>query len=172
MNSEIFSFWGNIWTRLVRNNIYIKGLLLLNDIILNIYKNVWDDVWCNTIVNKASYSFLVIDRVGYVYLQDGNGEGSPKSDSDVQKDKKIREFLSFLYFDYNMLPKEDNKKSIIKTLEKYNLETEPLQLSFLKTKFYVLDDLLNLLIQDPYVENDDKVFLNKLLQQLNQKRKS
>ena len=41
----IFKSWGNIWNRIVRANIYIKGLYLLNDITLNIYKNAWDDIW-------------------------------------------------------------------------------------------------------------------------------
>ena len=41
----IFKNDGNIWNRIVRANIYIKGLYLLNDITLNIYKNAWDDLW-------------------------------------------------------------------------------------------------------------------------------
>ena len=36
-NKIIFKSWGNIWNRIVRANIYIKGLYLLNDITLNIY---------------------------------------------------------------------------------------------------------------------------------------
>ena len=94
-NNYIFKGWGNIWNRIVRAKIYIKGLYLLNDIVLNIYKNVWDDVWYNTIINKVSYSFLIIERVGYIYIQDGNGEGSPKSETETQKDKIIKEYLGF-----------------------------------------------------------------------------
>ena len=44
-NKMIFKNDGNIWNRIVRANIYIKGLYLLNDITLNIYKNAWDDLW-------------------------------------------------------------------------------------------------------------------------------
>ena len=119
-NQFIFKNWGNIWNRLVRADIYIKGLYLLNDMTLNIYKNVWEDIWYNTIINKVSYSFLVIERVGYIYLQDGTGYGSPQSKSKSQKDKLIKEYLGFLYFDYNMLPKKDNKKMIINKLKEYN----------------------------------------------------
>ena len=39
-NNYVFKSWGNIWTRIARANIFIKGLYLLDDIILNIYKNV------------------------------------------------------------------------------------------------------------------------------------
>ena len=28
-NSKVFGYWGNIWNRIVRNNIYIKGLLFI-----------------------------------------------------------------------------------------------------------------------------------------------
>ena len=51
-NNYIFQGWGNIWNRLTRANIYIKGIYLLNDIVLNLYKNVWDDVWFNSISIK------------------------------------------------------------------------------------------------------------------------
>ena len=81
---------GNIWNRLVRSNIFIKGLLLLNDLTLNYYKNVWYNIWCNTFINKISYSFLVIERIGYIYLFDGEGFGSPKSRTQSEKDKKIK----------------------------------------------------------------------------------
>ena len=163
INNFIFRGWGNIWNRLTRANIYIKGIYLLNDIILNYYKNVWDDIWFNTIINKVSYSFLVYERVGYIYLQNGYGEGSPKPDSDINKDKYIQEFLGFLYFDYFLLPKNDNKHSIIKVLKKYDSGKSNTKLSFFKSKFYLLYNLLNILIADPYVSNRDKYFLNELL---------
>ena len=91
---------------MTRANIFIKGIYLLNDIVLNYYKNVWDDLWFNSIINKVSYSFLIYERVGYIYLQNGYGEGSPNPDSEINKDKYIQEFLGFLYFDYNMLHKK------------------------------------------------------------------
>ena len=65
-NNYVFKGWGNIWTRITKANIFIKGLYLLNDIILNVYKNFWDDIWYNTIINKVSYSFLVIERIAYI----------------------------------------------------------------------------------------------------------
>ena len=162
-NNYIFKGWGNIWNRIVRAKIYIKGLYLLNDFVLNIYKNVWDDVWYNTIINKVSYSFLIIERVGYIYIQDGNGEGSPKSETETQKDKIIKEYLGFLYFDYNMLPINDNKKKIIDKLKEYNNSKSSIQLGFIKTKFYVLNDLINILIKDPYVSSNDKIDLKEIL---------
>ena len=116
-DSYIFGSRGNIWTRIARANIFIKGLYLLNNIILNIYKNVWDDMWYNTIINKVSYSFLIIERIAYIYLHDGNGEGSPKTNTEIQKDKIIKEFLWFLYFDYNILPIKDKRRQIINKLK-------------------------------------------------------
>jgi hypothetical protein len=68
-----------------------------------------------------------------------------------------------------LLPKEDNKKSIIKFLYQYNQKRnkyhgEKINLSFLKNKFPVYTHLLNLLINDPYVSDDDKIFLNELFE--------
>ena len=66
---------------------------------MNIYKNLWDDIWFNTIINKVSYSFDIIERVAYIYLQDGNGEGTPKSKIEIQKDKIIKlDRINSFYF--------------------------------------------------------------------------
>ena len=155
--------WGNVWTRIARANIYIKGLYLLNDIVLNLYKNLWDDLWCNTLLNRVSYSFLIYDRIGYIYIFDGNGEGNPKLNTESQKDKIMKEFLGFLYFDYNMLPKNDNKNKIIQKLKQYSKHSNSINMKFMKSKFYLLYDLLNILINDPYISNKNKNFLNQLL---------
>ena len=162
-NKMIFKNDGNIWNRIVRANIYIKGLYLLNDITLNIYKNAWDDLWFNKIIDEVSYSFLIVERIAYVYLNNGEGEGTFLTKTEFQKDRLIKEYLGFLYFDYNMLPKTDKKKKIIKTIKEYNKSSSKIQLSFIKSKFFILNELLNILLGDPYVSKKDKIFLNNLL---------
>ena len=165
-NRQIFTFWGNVWNRLTRTNIIIKGLCLLNDYVLNYYKNVWDDLWWNTIISKVSYNYLIYERIGYIYNQDGKGAGSPRADTVIKKDKVIKEYLGFLYFNYCMLPKYDNKREIINKLKYYDSEDGEegkLKLSFLRTRFETLYNLINILIKDPYVSDKDKVFLNKIL---------
>ena len=117
-------------------------------------------MWYNTIINKVSYSFLIIERIAYIYLHDGKGEGSPKTKTKIQKDKIIKEFLWFLYFDYNILL--INKSQIINKLKEYNKRTGQLKLSFLSSEFHILSNLINILIKDPYVSGNDKNYLNKL----------
>ena len=163
LNTKIFSFWGNIWNRLVRANIYIKGILLVNYLTLNIHKNVWDDVWFNNIVHKASFSYAIIERIGYVYLQDGKGEGSPGSITLEQKSKKVKEWVGFLYYDYNFLERNNSKDYIIKKLKQYN-ETDPiLQLKNFRAHFEVLNNLLNVLIQDPELSKRKRNYCKQLL---------
>ena len=170
-NREIFRGWGNIWTRITRANIHFKGIYLLNDYVLNLYKNQWDDVWFNTYIHKVSFSFIICERIVYVYLANGKGVGSPKKNSEVNRDKYIKEQLGFLYFNYNMLPKTHDKKSIVNALRKFNDSTNSVNFSFLKSKFYMLYDLINILIKDPYVSNADKNFLNKLLKESKEREK-
>ena len=62
-NDKVFRTCGNVWNRLVRANIYIKGILSLNNLMLNVYKNFWDDVWYNEIINNVSYSYAIIERI-------------------------------------------------------------------------------------------------------------
>jgi hypothetical protein len=162
-NKEVFTYWGNIWNRLTRANIFIKGLYLLNDYVLNYYKNVWDDVWWNAIINKVSYSFLIYERVGYVYIQDGTGSGSPRSVTEIEKDKVIKEYLGFLYFKYCMLPKSDNKTEIINKLREYNGQSRETKLIYLQTNFELLYNLINILINDHYISDKDKVFLKSII---------
>ena len=162
-NTKIFNGWGNVWNRIARANIFIKGLYLLNDYVLNIYKNLWDDTWYNSMINRVSFSFLIVERFGYVYYSNESGEGHEKSQTEAQRDKLIKEKLGFLYFDYNMLPKENNKKKIIDTLKKYNQKNSSVRLDFIKTKIYYLNNLIKLLIEDPYVSNGDKEYLKNLI---------
>ena len=164
LNNKVFSTWGNIWNRLVRANVYIKGLLLYSELVLNLYKNVWDDFWYNSIVNKASYSYAIFERVGYVYLQDGNGAGSPKARTIKQKSNVAKEYVGFLYFHYNFYGKNQTVKSyIIKKLKDYN-ETHPdIRLQNFRTHFEVLNNLLEALIKDPDLIEDDRIFCRKLL---------
>ena len=160
-NDEIFSA-GHIWTRFTRRDIFIKGLYSLSDRVLNIYKNIWDDVWWNRLTNINSYNLLILKRYAYLYNRDGITEGIVKTNTDMEKDKAIHEFIYFLYFDYDLLPKNDDKKSIILKLYDYN-NSESINLKFFKTKFYILDDLIIKLINDPFVFIDEKKKLKTLL---------
>ena len=161
-NKEIFSSWGNIWTRLTRSSIITKGLSLLNSKILNFYKNLWEDLWWNRLIDEASYSFLIINRNAYLYYKDFNGEGDIKIETDVQKKKIIFEFIQFLYFDLKFLPNENNKNEIIYKLYQYTKNKE-INLVFFNSNLDILNNLLITLIKDPYVSNIKKVFLKRLL---------
>jgi len=155
--------WGVVWNRLILSNIYTKGLYLLSDRVLNIYKNLWEDIWWNKLGNKMSNNLLIVPRYGYLYYYDGKGEGTIKLQSEKEKDKTIKEFIYFLYFDYDFLGKKDNKSSIIKILFNYDKINNKLNLTDFRTDFYILNDLLKKLINDPYVDNKNKTYLNKLL---------
>ena len=160
-DKKIFGNHTNIWNRLTKNEIYTKGLYLLSSYILNIYKNLWEDIWWNKIANQVSDNFLIIKRYGYLYFKDGTGEGSIKIKNEMEKDKKIKEFIHFLYFNYQLWPKRDNKKILINRLKMHN-ETD---LHDFKTKFYVLSNLLELLIKDRFISLKDKLFLKALLKE-------
>ena len=162
LNIEVFQEWGNIWNRIIRKNIFIKSIHLLNERVLNLYQNKHDDYYVNKMINKVSFSFLVIEKVGYVYHYDKNGEGTSKLDNEKLRNKEIQQSIQLLYFEHNLLPKNSNKKEIIQKLHKYNSEESKIRLNFFRTKFYLLNDLINILIEDPYVTNNDKIFLNQI----------
>ena len=82
-----------------------------------------------------------------------------KLNTEAQKDKYNKEHIGFLYFDYNMLPINDKKSGIIKICK----HKSRIQIKFFKSKYYILTNLVEALIDDPYASNIDKVFLNRLL---------
>ena len=159
--------YGTIWNRIFRANIFVKGVDLIDKHILNIYKNMWEDMWWNDLMDRVSYSNLVVNRLGYLYLYDRNSAAEPKIRDNIEKDQTIREFIYFWLFDYVLLPRTDNKKKIIETLRQYIKRDNtfcrlPMSLTFLLSNCPSYDRLLILLYNDPYVSNDDKKFIQEL----------
>ena len=163
INEKVFENWGNVWNRIIKKNILLKSLNLIKDKILNVYQNKIEDYFYNLIINKISTNFLVIERIGYVYYWDGKGEGTANFDNDINRNKAIQQEISILYFHYNFLPKNDNKITIINKLKEFNNGYGKYKLSYFRSRFYLLNDLLNILIEDRYILNDEKIFLKKLL---------
>ena len=64
---------------------------------------------------------------------------------------------------YNILPKINNKKEIITKLYEYNSEKEKYKLNYFKSRFYLLNNLGKILLEARYLENNDKLFLKKIL---------
>ena len=176
-NFDITTYeYGTIWNRLIRANVITKGLYLLDTILYNAYKNMWEDRWWNTLANKFVNSYVMINRPGYLYSISFDGEGTMKKGNSTMDDLCIREFILFWVFDLKLLPKEDNKESIIKTLYAFNQNSNqylgsPIHLDFISTKNPVYEYLLNSLLNDDFVSDKNKEFIrtlyNKYLNQTN-----
>lgn len=166
--------FGTIWNGITRANIITKGLYLLNSNILNAYKNFWEDQWWNRIINEVSFSHLFINRKGYLYLIGTNEEGAVKVGDANVNNKMIREIIYFWLFDLGLLPKDNNKKEIIKILMNFNNKNnmfykKNINLSYLIKKFEPYEILLNSLLEDNYVLNEDKEFIKALLDEYYQR---
>ena len=120
------------------------------------------------IINKVSFSNLIVNRLGYIYLYHRKREDIPNIKNKFLRDKAIREFIYFWLFDLELLPRNNNKKKVIDMLRHYSRKNHtynkiPMRLDFLRTDFPIYNLLLTLLIKDPYVSNIKKVFLKRLL---------
>ena len=147
--------YGSIWNRLIRSSIFTKGLYLLDEKILNAYKNLWEDRWWNQLANKMVYSNLVVNRVGYLYFRFVTGEGSIKLNSEEQKFKTIKEFIYFLLFDYQISSKKSDKREIIDflvylTFKEFTYFDFKINFSYLKERSPILDYLIECLLNGLY----------------------
>ena len=163
----IFGF-GTIWNRLTRANIFSKGLNLIDGYILNAYKNLWEDGWWNELANIISFSHLTVNRVGYCYFPSFWGEGMLKVGTRRRQENAIREFILFWLFEYEILPKNDNKTSVIKEMQKFinpenKVRGKIVLIDYLKTEYPLYEYFLNTLINDPYIVESDKQFVRDLL---------
>lgn len=167
-NYNIHNFgFGTLWNRLIRAGILRRGLGLIDKHLLNAYKDLWEDMWWNDLVDRVSRSNLVINRLGYIFLYNKNTVIEPSSKDKIMKNKTIREFIYFWYWDYFFLPDYNNKKLVINKLRKYSQKNStfyqfPLNLDFLTDRFKPYENLLNALIKDPFIEKEDKNFVTQL----------
>ena len=162
-NKIFFRGWNIIWSRLTKADIFTKGLYLLSTKVLNFYKNLWEDLWWSRFATIHSNNICLMKRYGYLYYLNGKGEGTVKKETPEQRDKLIHQFMYFLYFSYDILPKNDDKYRVINLLERINNNFFFIKFDFFRTKFYILDDLLKMLMHDPFVSNKNKTFVHKLL---------
>ena len=109
----------------------------------------------------------------FVYKKQ-KGEGKFKSGDEEKNNKNIKEFIYFWLFDLHFLPKEDNKKSVIKNLKLFNNDNnryfgQKINLRYLRKKFEPYEYLLNSLIEDNFVSDSNKEFLRNLLKEYKNK---
>ena len=169
-NVHIFGY-GTIWNRLVRSSIFRKALDLVDEDILNAHKDLWEDMWWNDLIDRVSYSNLIVNRLGYIFLYDINTAIIPRSNDKYLREKTIREFILFWLFDLKLLPQNNNKHTIIDNLKKYirpdNIfDGERVTLENLEHRYEPYEILLESLIEDPFVNAENKDFVKKLYQEI------
>ena len=142
--------YGTIWNRLTRADMFTKGLYYLDEYTIKKYN-----------------SFLMVNRIGYIYLKDSKGEGHIRSGNNFINDKTIKEIILFFLFDYNLAYDKSHKSNIINDLRIYKKGKKHLKLSDLKSNFPPYKHLLELLINDKYVTKENKLFLLNLKRDLN-----
>ena len=156
--------YGPIWNRITRANIFAKGLYFIDEYILNAYKNMFEDRWWNSLANNASYSYCMVNRIGYIYLRLPGSSGIIYYGSQEQNEKTLKELIYLWYFDYIMSDKKNDKSSIMNEIIKYNGEDKNLNIKSLKHYFPTYNHLLDLIINDTYISESDRQ-LAKLLRE-------
>jgi len=167
-NYDVHEFgYGTIWNRLIRASLFTKALNLVEVNILNAYKDIWEDRWWNDLIDRVSFSNLILNKIGYITFKDRNELTEKSIEDNVDKDRTIREFIYNWYFDYELLPHNDNKTVIMDKLHAYNQKNNTycnlnINLDFLQTFFPAYKQFLIILFKDPFISNEEKVFIKEL----------
>ena len=69
--------------------------------------------------NNESCNYLMMNRIGYVYLRDSKGEGHIRSGNEKVNEKNIKEIILFFLFDYDFAYNKSDKNGIINSLKEY-----------------------------------------------------
>ena len=154
--NTLFWAYGPIWNRITRANIFTKGLDFIDEYILNAYKNLYEDRWWNSFANNASYSYCMVNRVGYIYLRLPGSAGVVYYGDEQRNEKTLKELIYLWYFEYIMLDKKNDKSSVMNEIIKYNGEDKVLNLKSIKHYFPPYTHLLELLSNDTYVSEGDR----------------
>ena len=159
--------YGIIWNRLIRTSLFTKALDLIDIYLLNANKNLWEDIWWNDLIDRVSFSNLILNKLGHINYHDRNSLKEIKISNNEEKDKTIREFIYNWFFDYELLPHDDNKTIIIDKLKEYsqinntffNLQ---INLDYLNTYFPDYKQFLTKLFKDPFIQDEEKILIKKL----------
>ena len=170
---KIFGY-GTIYNRLVRSGIFRKALDLVDIDILNVHKDIWEDMWWNDLVDRVSFSNLIVNRLGYIFLYDIKNVLEPRSSDKFLREKTIQEFILFWFFDLKLLPKNNDKQMIIDNLKRFirpdnKFAGETISLEYLIHRYEPYEILLISLIEDPFVSAKNKAFVYKLYQEVARK---
>ena len=153
--------YGNIFNRLFRANIMTKGFDLIEIDILNAYKNIWEDIWWNDLIDRVSFSNLIINKLGYVNFYDRNIITNLNIKDDIEKNNIIREFIYCWYFDYELLPRDANKTVIMDNLRNFNQINNTynnvyININYVNTYFGAYRHFLYILFKDPFIPDEEK----------------
>ena len=165
-NKKSFEY-ETIFNRLIRANVISKSLDLVDSFIINAYKNIKSDIWWNVLIDNMGNGKVAINRVGYLYFSSYSGETKYNISNEEERDKTIQEIILEWLFNYEVGPKYGNKKNIVNIFRTYNslkyYNGVPIRLDYLRSNFTSFEYFLGVLINDIFVEDNDKSFLRALL---------
>ena len=153
--------YGTIFNRLFRANIMSKGFDLIEIDILNANKNIWEDIWWNELIDRASFSNLIINKLGYVNFIDRNAITELNIKDDIEKKNIIRECIYSWYFDYELLPRNANNTVIMDKLRNFNqinntYNNVSININYVNTYFGAYRHFLYILFKDPFIPDEEK----------------
>ena len=96
----------NLWNKFIKREIYIKALNKINQFYLNENMIYYEDALINYILYKQSKTFLFIELLGYLYLDNPNSMMHSYNSNANRAVKSFFLYLKFI-FQYSNLQKED-----------------------------------------------------------------
>ena len=163
-NNEIEIIDYFITNKFIKKKIYIKALNSLNIFYCNMYMTIMEDQIMNFLIHRVAKSFYYINIIGYRYYKSKESINSKKFLVSELKLKFIFYYLKFIFeYSKNTKYEKDMANYLFNHFNKrFNIKRHLSSLAYNKDDFSFFENVINLYLNCPFINDDNKLILQKL----------
>ena len=160
-----------IYNKIIKKEIFIKALHLIEKYCLKIYMTFFEDGLINYFIHLSGKSFYYLEKIGYLYMDNKEGVNLNKN----YFYKKLRTNYFFIYLKFVLDYSKNNQyfkdmiNAIFFSFNDEFLFVHLLPKSNFETERYFYKNITNTILNSIFINNSSKKLLQKIKEILNKK---